>query len=246
MRVLIICFLVMASSALYAQKPCYHHSRLYLFDKHNEPKLFTDPLGRHPQFPFLQRKNGITTPELFIKSIRDSSQRKKYNRTFPAFDLLLRNSGFWNGYKDLNTKNVKKVYITPGTVGNLGFYNKDNGILSYDYVILNPSGESPDGIEAWKLINKDGCFLFILFTCGNAWYPNGDLAATPGGVGVGVAVGAGINNGNCCKTVTIKSSVTAVPQEKDSIVRPVNLRMNYYRAHILHTQKDEHMILRMS
>jgi hypothetical protein len=237
MRALIVCFLVIASGALYAQKPCYHHSRLYLFDKHNEPKLFTDPLGRHPQFPFLQRKNGITTAELFIKSIQDSNQRKKYNRTFPAFDLLLRNSGFWNGYKDLNTKNVKKVYIKPGTVGNLGFYNKDNGILSYDYVILNPTGESPDGIEAWKLINKDGCFLFILFTCGNAWYPNGELVATPGGAGVGVAVGAGLNNGNCCKTVTLKSSVTAVPQEKDSIIRPVQMRMNYYRGQITSSYK---------
>ena len=228
MRALIFAFLVITCSTVYAQKPCYHHSRLYLFDKHNEPKLFTDPLGRHPQFPFLQRKNGITSAELFIKSIRDSSQRKKYNRTFPAFDLLLRNSGFWNGYKDLNTKNVKKVYITPGTVGNLGFYNKDNGILSYDFVILNPTGEAPEGIEAWKLINKDGCFLFILFTCGNAWYPNGDVASTPGGGGVGI----GVNNGSCCKTVTVKSSVTAVPREKDSIVRPVQLRMNFYRAHL--------------
>jgi hypothetical protein len=232
MRALIIAFLVIASGALYAQKPCYHHSRLYLFNKHNEPKLFTDTLGRHPQFPFLQRKNGITTPELFIRSIQDSNQRKKYNRTFPAFDLLLRNSGFWNGYKDLNTKNVRKVYITPGTVGNLGFYNKDNGILNYDYVKLNPAGEAPEGVEAWKLITKDGCFLFILFTCGNAWYPNGDVVITTGGGGE-----TGNNNGSCCKTVTVKSSVTAVPQEKDSIVRPVNLRLNYYRAHITSSYK---------
>jgi hypothetical protein len=227
MRALIIVFLVIICGTVYAQKPCYHHSRLYLFNKHNEPKLFTDPLGRHPQFPFLQRKNGITSPELFIKSIQDTNQRKKYNRTFPAFDLLLRNSGFRNGYKDLNTKNVKKVYITPGTVGNLGFYNKDNGQLNYDYVKLNPAGEAAEGIEAWKLINKDGCFLFILFTCGNAWYPNGDVVVTPGGVGEGP------NGGNCCRTVTVKSSITAVPQEKDSIVRPVQLRMNYYRAQLL-------------
>jgi hypothetical protein len=224
MRPLIIFFLVITCSAIYAQKPCYHHSRLYLFDKHNEPKLFTDPLGRHPQFPFLQRKNGITSPELFIKSIQDTNQRKKYNRTFPAFDLLLRNSGFWNGYKDLNTRNVKKVYITPGTVGNLGYYNREKGEMNYDYVKLNPAGEAPEGIEAWKLINKDGCFLFILFTCGNAWYPNGDLVVTPGG--------GGVSGGNCCKTITVKSSVTAVPQEKDSIVRPVQLRMNFYRAHL--------------
>ena len=230
MRSLIVFFLVITTGAAVAQKPCYHHSRLYEFNKHNEPKLFTDTLGRHPQFPFLQRKNGITSAELFIKSIQDTNQRKKYNRTFPAFDLLLRNSGFNKGYKDLNTKNVKKVYITPGTVGNLGFYNNKTGIINYDYVKLNPSGEAPEGIEAWKLINKDGCFLFILFTCGNAWYPNGDVVVTGGGGVVGVPVG--VNNGNCCKTVTVKSSVTAVPQEKDSIVRPVHLRMNFYRTHL--------------
>lgn len=226
MRVILCLLLVISSTVIYAQKPCYHHSRLYLFNRHNEPKLFTDPLGRHPQFPFLQRKNGITTNELFIKSIRDTNQRKKYNRTFPAFEALLRNSGFADGYKDLNTGNVKKVYITPGTVGNLGFYNPAKNEINYDYVKLNPAGEAPEGIEAWKLINKDGCFLFILFTCGNAWYPNGDVVITGGGGG-----GVGIN-GSCCKTVTIQSSVTAVPQQKDSIKRPVELRMNYYRAHL--------------
>jgi hypothetical protein len=233
MRPILFFFLVIASSAIYAQKPCYQHSRLYLFDKHNEPKLFTDPLGRHPQFPFLQRKNGITTPELFIKSIQDTNQRKKYNRTFPAFDLLLRNSGFWHGYKDLNIKNVKKVYITPGTVGNLGYYNKDNGEMNYDYVRLNPAGEAPEGIEAWKLINKDGCFLFILFTCGNAWYPNGDVVVTSGG-------GGSNTNGNCCRTIVVKSTATAVPQEQDSILRPVHMRLNYYHAYVTSTYRKGH------
>src|ERR1700694_2713622 len=107
MRAYLLVFLMITSSVIYAQKPCYHNSRLYQFNKHDEPRLFTDPLGRHPQFPFLQRINGITTPELFIKSIRDPHQQAKYTRTFPAFDLLLRNSGFEHGYKDLNTKNVR-------------------------------------------------------------------------------------------------------------------------------------------
>jgi hypothetical protein len=225
MRFLIFFSLIIASTTIYAQNPCYHHSRLYLFDKHNEPKLFTDPLGRHPQFPFLQRKNGVMTAEQFLKSIRDTMQQKKYDRTFKAFDLLLRNSGFWRGYKDLNRRNVRKVYITPGTVGNLGFYNKERDEINYDYVKLNPAGEASEGIEAWKLINKDGCFLFILFTCGNAWYPNGDVVVTTGG-------GGKTGPGNCCRTITVKSTVTAVPQQKDSIVRPVDLHMNHYRAYL--------------
>ncbi len=54
MRAYLFFMLMITGTALFAQKPCYQHSRLYLFDKHNEPRLFTDPLGRHPQFPFLQ------------------------------------------------------------------------------------------------------------------------------------------------------------------------------------------------
>jgi hypothetical protein len=220
-------FLIFTSSVILAQTPCYHHSRLYLFNKSDEPRLFTDPLGRHPQFPFLQRINGITTPELFIKSIRDTVKQKKYARTFKAFDLLLRNSGF-HGYKELNNKNVRKVYITPGTIGNLGFYNGQTDVMNYLYVKLNPANEAPEGIEAWKLINKQGCFLYILFTCGNAFYPNGDAVVTVAG---GVPVPGG-NNGNCCKTLTVKSAVTAVPQQTDSIRRTADLRMNHYRAYL--------------
>ena len=232
MRAYIIFILIITSSALMAQKPCYQHSRLYLFDKHNEPRLFTDPLGRHPQFPFLQRVNGITTPELFIHSIRDTLQQIKYARTFKAFDLLLKNSGFWHGYKDLNTKNVRKVYITPGTIGNLGFYNKETDVMNYLYVKLNPAGEAAEGIEAWKLINKDGCFLYILFTCGNAFYPNGEAVVVVGGV-----PGVAVSGGNCCRTITVKSSVTAVPQQKDSVIRPAIFRINHYRAWLTPSHK---------
>ena len=215
------------------KNPVISIPRLFLFDKHNEPRLFTDPLGRHPQFPFLQRINGITTPEAFLHSIQDPKQRAKYNRTFPAFDLLLRNSGFANGYKDLSLKNIRKVYITPGTIGNLGFYDKEKNIINYLYVKLNPANESPDGIEAWKLTNKEGCYLYILFTCGNAFYPNGDAVVINGKPGAVVPVpSGGANNGNCCRTVTVKSSVAAVPQQKDSISRPAILRINYYRAYL--------------
>jgi hypothetical protein len=231
MRVYLLSFfLIITGTTLFAQKSCYQNSRLYLFNKHDEPRLFTDPLGRHPQFPFLQRMNGITTPELFIKSINDPHQQGKYTRTFPAFDLLLRNSGFANGYKDLNKKNVRKVYITPGTVGNLGFFNQQTNVINYLYVKLNPSGEAAEGVEAWKLINKNGCFLYILFTCGNAFYPNGDAVIVKGGAPV--VIPSGGNNGACCRAVTVSSTVTAVPQQKDSVQRKAQLRLNFYLAHV--------------
>ncbi len=154
----------------------------------------------------------------------------KYTRTFPAFDLLLRNSGFVNGYKDLSVKNVKKVYITPGTIGNLGFFNKEKNIINYLYVKLNPAGESPEGVEAWKLINKDGCFLYILFTCGNAFYPNGKAVIVKGG-------GPVIEGGACCRTITVQSTATAVPQQQDSITRKAQLRMNFYLAHLVSSNR---------
>jgi len=227
MRVYLLSFfLIITGSTLYAQK-CYQNSRLYLFDKHDEPRLFTDPLGRHPQFPFLQRINGITTAELFIKSINDPKQQGKYTRTFPAFDLLLRNSGFEHGYKDLNTKNVRKVYITPGTVGNLGFFNQQTNVINYLYVKLNPAGEAPEGIEAWKLINKNGCFLYILFTCGNAFYPNGNAVIVKGGGPVAIPAGSA-----SCRNVTVNASATSVPQQKDSIQRKAQIRLNFYLAHV--------------
>ncbi len=235
MKSFLVFLLMVSCMALNAQKPCYQHSKLYLFDRHNEPRLFTDPLGRHPQFPFLQRMNGITTPEAFVKSIRDTVQQKKNARTFKAFDVLLRNSGFWHGYKDLNTKNIKKVYITPGTLGNLGFYNKETDVLNYLYVKLNPAGESADGVEAWKLINHDGCFLYILFTCGNAFYPNGNVDATTGGPG-GVGGVVPVNGAGCCRTLSVKSSVSAAPAQIDSLNRPAILRMNYYEAHIIRSE----------
>jgi hypothetical protein len=229
MRVYLLSFfLIITGSTLFAQKSCYQNSRLYLFNKHDEPRLFTDPLGRHPQFPFLQRMNGVTTPGLFIKSINDPHQQGRYTRTFAAFDLLLHNSGFEHGYKDLNTKNVRKVYITPGTIGNLGFFNQQTNVMNYLYVKLNPAGESPEGIEAWKLINKNGCFLYILFTCGNAFYPNGDAVIVKGGGPVAIPAG-----GACCRTVTVNSSTTAVPQQNDSVQRKAQLRLNFYQAHIL-------------
>src|SRR5947209_7286497 len=212
MRVYLLSFfLIITGTSVFAQKSCYQNSRLYLFNKHDEPRLFTDPLGRHPQFPFLQRVNGVTTSGQFIKSINDPHQQGRYTRTFAAFDLLLHNSGFEHGYKDLNTKNVRKVYITPGTIGNLGFFNPQTNVMNYLYVKLNPAGESADGVEAWQLINKNGCFLYILFTCGNAFYPNGNAVIVKGGGPVPIPVPAG--GGARCRAVTVNSSTTAVPQQ---------------------------------
>jgi len=258
MRAILIFLLAMSCGATIAQKKCFHHSRLFVFDNSLTPKVFTDPLGRKPQFPFLQQMNGITSAELFVQSINDPAKQALYTREFQAFDLLLRNAGFWHGYKDLNVKNVKNVFITPGTIGNLGFYDKQKDLINYEYVTLNPAGELPQGVAAWKLTNASGCFLYILHTCGNAWYPNDfasadnstrqpdDADGSHGAKGQpGVRVEPGVNrnnsnNGNCCNTLVIKTSLTPAPQKSDSLIRPVDLRMNYYQAKIVSSRKKGH------
>ncbi|MDP4131600.1 MAG: hypothetical protein Q8939_15680 [Bacteroidota bacterium] len=215
MRFFILFFAVSAfCSQSYGQKRCPQFSRLYTFYKGNEPRLFTDSLGRHPEFPFLQKIHGVTSPSLFIKAIRDTAKQHKYAREFKAFDLLLRNSGFTHGYKDLHIKNVTKVFISPGTIGNLGFYNNEKDIINYEYVILSPAGEDPAGTSAWKLTNASGCFLYILHTCGNGWYPN---ESASGG----------------CKTVSLQTQLQIPEQQKDSVERPVLLSIKHYEATLM-------------
>jgi hypothetical protein len=155
---------------------------------------------------------------LFIKAIRDTVKQQKYAREFKAFDLLLRNSGFTHGYKDLHIKSVTKVFISPGTRGNLGFYNKEKDVINYEYVILSPAGEDPHGTSAWKLTNASGCFLYILHSCGNGFYPN----ESANGVGSRAA----------CKTVSVQARAQVPEQKRDSVERPVHLTMNYYQARV--------------
>ena len=147
------------------------------------PRVFTEKLGNHPQFPFLQYEKGTTTRALFLKAAKDPDSRKNYKKEFGVFNELLHEIGFTNGYKDLRLHNVENLYINPGTIGNLGFFN---GESNYIYVKLNPAGEGDDGIAAWKITGPDGCYLYILHTCGNAFLPTtrwpGPIAVMPSGL----------------------------------------------------------------
>src|SRR5579864_3050661 len=152
-----------------AQSPCIRSSALFHFDLHAHPRSFTEKLGNHPQFPFLQYENGIVSRALFIKAVKDPGSRIKYKEAFDVFDRLLKDIGFKRGYKDLRPANVENLFINPGTIGNLGFFNKES---SYIYVKLNPAGEGDDGVAAWKLTGPAGCSFYVLHTCGNAFFAN--------------------------------------------------------------------------
>ncbi|MDP4246021.1 MAG: hypothetical protein Q8932_09255 [Bacteroidota bacterium] len=207
----------------YSQPHCPRNSHLYQFDRNGHPRRFSERLGSHPQFPFLQEVNGVSTAEQFIRAIRDSSVQGKYKREFGAFDLLLKNSGFKNGYKDLNMASLKDVFIPMGTIGNLGFYDPQRDLISYNYVLLEPAGESPHGVAAWKLTNRKGCYLYILHTCGNAYYPNEG--------------GSGRVAGDCCKTLDVQIGVDTVQWKEDPPGRNVHVQVNFYEAILVPADK---------
>ncbi|MBS1597051.1 MAG: hypothetical protein JST75_02415 [Bacteroidetes bacterium] len=219
-------------SQAYSQKKCVQNSILYKFYD-IPPTEFTQPLGNHPEFEFLQKINGVTTVEKFIEAVYLPENKTKWGREFKAFDVLLRNSGFTNGYKDLSLKNVENVFVKAGTNGNLGFYDKEKDRISYIYVKLNPGNEDPQGIAAWKLTNKDGCYLYILHTCGNAWYPN-----EPGAPSVMVSRSHSKNSPpknsgtDACKVVTVETITKPVEQKVDSVERPLHISIDFYQGDI--------------
>src|SRR6202012_1704447 len=154
--------------------------------------------------------NGVTTRALFIAAAKNPASRKTYQKEFPVFNHLLQDIGFVNGYKDLKAANVENLFIDPGTVGNLGFFNKES---NYIYVTLNPAGESENGVAAWKITGPGGCSFYILHTCGNAFFAKDPSA----------------NGAGCCREVTIKA-VTDTLKAGAARERPLQLRIRLYQG----------------
>jgi hypothetical protein len=224
MRYFLLLFSVIALSHVMGQQTCPKHSKLYQFDSDGHPRNFTEKLGNHPEFPFLQQKNGVDSTSEFIKAINSSDNQQKYAREFKAFDLLLRNSGFKHGYLDLSVTNVENLFISPGTIGNLGFYDRIKDRINYIYVKLNPAGEFPEGTAAWKLTNPAGCYLYILHTCGNAFYPNKSGSQS---------IKNGSSSKECCKTLSVETQINPIELKTDSFDRPLQVRVNFYQARLV-------------
>ena len=210
MRFFPIVLAILFSIQAWSQSTCKRSSALFQFDQHSRPRLFTEKLGNHPQFPFLQYEKGISTRALFIKAVKDPESRKNYTIEFDVFNRLLKDIGFVNGYKDVKAANVENLFINPGTIGNLGFFNKES---NYIYVRLNPAGEGDDGVAAWKLTGPAGCYFYILHTCGNAFFVNDPAAGGPG----------------CCKeiTVRVKTDTISTATTRD---RPLHLTLRFYQG----------------
>jgi hypothetical protein len=219
MRRLLPIFLSLIYFQALSQSACLKKSTLFQFDPQMRPRVFTEKLGNHPQFPFLQYEKGITTRALFIKAAKDPASRKDYIKEFAAFNELLHEIGMTNGYKDLKPANVENLFINPGTIGNLGFFNRENG---YIYVKLNPEGEGDDGVAAWKITGPEGCYFYILHTCGNAFFAN-DPAAGP----------------NCCREVTIKANTDTLNTVIHPRDRPLHIAIRWYQAVVVPGKKHK-------
>jgi hypothetical protein len=209
MRFFLLACTTLLFGQAWSQSPCNKRSILFKFDQHVHPRLFTEKLGNHPQFPFLQFEKGINTRALFIASAKNPESRRLYKKEFGAFNELLHEIGFTNGYKDLKPGNVENLFINPGTIGNLGFYNQES---NYIYVKLNPAGEEPDGIAAWKLTGPGGCYFYVLHTCGNAFYANDPLST------------------DCCHAVTVKTRTDTLATGVVVRDRPLHISIRFYQG----------------
>jgi hypothetical protein len=214
MRRILPVFLVFLSIQAWSQSACSPKSTLFQFDPQMRPRVFTEKLGNHPQFPFLQQVNGVVTRAAFLKAVKDPASRKTYKMEFGVFNELLKEIGFAGGYRELKLANVENLYINPGTIGNLGFFNKENG---YIYVRLDPAGEGEDGIAAWRVTGPEGCYFYILHTCGNAFFAN-----DPGGAGSG-----------CCRDLTVKAQTDTLTAAVRPRNRPLKISIRFYQARVV-------------
>ena len=220
MRFLLAILMGLLCSSAWSQSSCKRSSTLFQFDQHIRPRAFTEKLGNHPQFPFLQQVNGVTTRALFIAAAKNPESRKTYQKEFPVFNHLLQDIGFAGGYKDLKAANVENLFINPGTIGNLGFFNKES---NYIYVRLNPAGEGDDGIAAWKITGPGGCSFYILHTCGNAFFANDP---------------AGISGGNgCCRDIKFRADTDTLPATAAPHDRPLVISIRFYQAVVVNGKK---------
>ena len=86
MRRILPLFLVLFSLQAWSQSACPRKSSLFHFDPQMKPRFFTEKLGNHPQFPFLQRDSGVITRAAFLKAAKDPA---RHTPTFDHFRPLL-------------------------------------------------------------------------------------------------------------------------------------------------------------
>lgn len=118
-------------------------------------------LGTNPEFPFLRMK---ASKAKFMAALNASDNSTLNN--------ILMSVGFENGAKDVKAENVTSEYLPVGTTGNMG-----SG--GYNNMYARLSGD-PSEFKAWKISSDNNRYVYFMYKCGNAFYPNSAKSTSTG------------------------------------------------------------------
>jgi hypothetical protein len=166
MKRIFVIFTIFSAATAFAQTPCSRSTPLFSFDNASVGYgKEVHRLGSNPEFPFLRNKSN--TGQVYSAIKRND---KNNGRGMMTFNKLMMDVGFANGVKDMDASSITEARIPYGTEGNMG-----SGGYSYSYCKL---ATDPNGTRAWKISSGGDCYVYILQTCGNAFYPNGGTKKT--------------------------------------------------------------------
>lgn len=177
---------VMAGTILFAQGDCSKNHPIYKVNENGKVETVR-ALGSDPEFTFLRH---LSSPDQVVAALKRAEKDKRYSRQVRELDDMLKQCGFENGVKDVTASSVSALTIPKGTEGNMG-----NGHYTYSKVKL----ETRTPAKAWKIESDNGCYVAVLSTCGNAFYPNTEKAKSYTG------------NKPACKDVSV--DISSEPKE---------------------------------
>ncbi|MBA3829269.1 MAG: hypothetical protein H0X33_10060 [Taibaiella sp.] len=157
------------AGAAFAQSMCAHKHQIFMVPQGKTPHTI-NKLGTDPQFGPLCHLHSTSDFYAKLRSMGDMPRyRKDVNDLFMAMG--------YSGVSDpaFTEDHVQKTTIPFGAIGMLGQAGN-----KYNYAILTLPGK--ENIECWKITpnNGNGCDMYFMSECGNAfYYANPPVAAAP-------------------------------------------------------------------
>ena|GEM_PF-3407757 len=150
---------LLLASAAYGQTACSNDNAFFKFDNSSgATSKEVARLGANPEFPFIRNKSNPHQVYLAIHQNAGNTGTRMSH-----MNELLVAAGFTNGAADVKESNITPAYIPAGTEGNMG-----NGNYTTEYSRLTGEGAN---LRAWKVTSDNGCYVYFLAKCGNAFYP---------------------------------------------------------------------------
>lgn len=163
-QLIMVSYFFTIAIASFAQADCSKNHPVYKFEKNGSPKEIQH-YGAFPEFPFLRN---LSTAQQFVTAIH-----KHQGKSMKELNNILMGIGFEHGAKDVKISSVAVASLSPGTIGNMGD-------AAHNYVYAKLEGDA-NGVKVWKVTSDNGCFVYFIAKCGNAFYPQsavGPAAAT--------------------------------------------------------------------